>query len=367
MFYKTLPLATTLFASSISLTIAQSPSSFPSHCLPKIDSDPPLDAQNCAIALNDFSSEFHDLSLFTNTANEPGTVHLPYDRVHNDCRLRVEMIYRHEASVSVNDVWAQGIKLDRDCVSGEGFSGGRIFVDAPAGLTVSLRPEGQKREWEERFAAGNVLPDKAAKGEGSKGLVQTTTGSGRGWSRDLEQRGTSWDNGPREGNAYLKGRSTSWDNTPTQDYASLKERGTAWDNITGPKDGKKPDLGPNVGQGGKPQPLYGNGWEPGRRSEGSTLKGLFLTRRRAMERANVSTGGKGDSGKLMPMGGCINCLRQRIKRWVSAPYISSIQPLRWLEWSRRRKGNPDSRKEKGLDPREWNDGSRRGYANGRLH
>ncbi|KAL8818039.1 MAG: hypothetical protein Q9223_003243 [Gallowayella weberi] len=178
MSFHILRLTTVLFASSVSLTIAQAPSSFPSHCLPRIDSDPPLDAQNCAIALNEFSSEFHELSLFTNTASEPGTVHLPYDRVHNDCRLRVEKIYRSKANVSVNDVWAQGIRLDRDCVSGEEFSGGRIFVDASAGLTVSLRPEGQGKEWEERFAAGNVLPDKGSKGEGVDGLVQITAGSG---------------------------------------------------------------------------------------------------------------------------------------------------------------------------------------------
>ncbi|KAL8809260.1 MAG: hypothetical protein Q9223_003242 [Gallowayella weberi] len=146
-----------------------------------------------------------------------------------------------------------------------------------------------------------------------------------------------------EGDANLKGRSTSWDNTPIEDNMSLKGRGSAWDSIIGPREGRNPDLGPKVGQGGKPQPLNGNDWEPGRRAESSTSEASILIRKRAMERANTSNGGKGYSGKLMPMGGCINCLRSRVKRWVASPFPTSVYP------SGSRKGQPGGKSAPTLD------------------
>ncbi|KAL8848226.1 MAG: hypothetical protein Q9221_006744 [Calogaya cf. arnoldii] len=123
-----------------------------------------------------------------------------------------------------------------------------------------------------------------------RGLTAFTDPSG--WSRSLkdretqpaptltatettsQKRGSNWDgllsndpdaNGEHAVDEARRRRGTAWDNTPAEDkegqniYGSTgsKKRRTAWDN---PRvEDKRDALGPKVGQGGKPQPLYGNG------------------------------------------------------------------------------------------------------------
>ena len=178
MFSQTTYLASIVIATLCTHTLAQSPSSFPAHCLPRIDSDPSLDPQSCAIALNEFDSENGNLSNFTQNPSQPGTVQLPWDRTYNDCRLRVEMLYANEAEQSVHDVWAQGMTLLSNCVSHSNYVGGRIFVN-PAGLTLSLRPVGNDNGWEERFNTSSVVMGQSTSEEGATGagLTQVTAGS----------------------------------------------------------------------------------------------------------------------------------------------------------------------------------------------
>ncbi|KAL9032492.1 MAG: hypothetical protein Q9180_006469, partial [Flavoplaca navasiana] len=135
-------------------------------------------------------------------------------------------------------------------------------------------------------------------------------------------RGTSWDNAPakatRDQNFYgstgSKKRGTNWDKAPGKDttlqdpYSTgvvrRKKRGTAWDNVLGEDENKA--LGPKVGQGRKPQPLYGNAWEQGRRLKRSPFTPIES---RADGKDII------DGGKPVPaqQRGCINCL---LKRWV---------------------------------------------------
>lgn len=156
MKFTDLPFALLLIASSLSSFIAQPESWFPGHCLPRIASDPALDPQSCAIALNEFDSDNHnDTGLFTNILRGPGTLQLPRDRTYQDCRLRIELLYANEVAESVHDVWAQGDVLNHDCVFPAGYIGGRIFVNS-AGLMVTLLPAGDNGEWEERFNTSSI-------------------------------------------------------------------------------------------------------------------------------------------------------------------------------------------------------------------
>ncbi|KAL9631655.1 MAG: hypothetical protein Q9204_004136, partial [Flavoplaca sp. TL-2023a] len=139
-------------------------------------------------------------------------------------------------------------------------------------------------------------------------------------------RGTSWDNAPVKdtrdqkfyGSTGSRKRGTKWDNAPAEDttlqdpygtgVVGPKKRGTAWEYILG--EDKSKASSPIVGQGGEPQPLYGNAWEQGRR-----LKRFpFTTIHSRADGKDII-----DGGKLMPaqQGGCINCL---FKRWVKRFY-----------------------------------------------
>ncbi|KAI4223147.1 MAG: hypothetical protein LQ349_007484, partial [Xanthoria aureola] len=114
----------------------------------------------------------------------------------------------------------------------------------------------------------------------------------------LEERGTNWDNG-----------APAKDNTDQGSTGSAK-RGTAWDNT--PSEDERNALGPKVGQGGKPQPLYGNGWEIGRLTRRFLLPNL-------QPRADGMDAIDGDKSVSALMGGCINCL---VKRLVTRFYPS---------------------------------------------
>lgn len=145
----------------------------------------------------------------------------------------------------------------------------------------------------------------------------------------LEERGTNWDNNaPAKDNADqgFHGSTGSKKRGTARDTASLKvatnqdpygtgsmgstKRGTAWDNTLG--EDTPNSLGPKLGQGGKPQPLYGNGWELGR-----------LTRRSLFPNLQPRADGKdiidGDRSVSAQQGGCINCL---VKRFVTRFYPS---------------------------------------------
>lgn len=71
----------------------------------------------------------------------------------------------------------------------------------------------------------------------------------------------------------LQPRGTNWDGTHGNDkrdaldalsLGRVRPRGTNWDGTHG--EDKRDTPGQKVGQGGKPTPLYGNGWELGRRA-----------------------------------------------------------------------------------------------------
>ncbi|KAL8691798.1 MAG: hypothetical protein Q9224_004093 [Gallowayella concinna] len=212
----------------------------------------------------------------------------------------------------------------------------------------------------------------------------------------IKKRGSNWDGTHGEDNRktrentidrYLDERGTAWDNSRDGDDATLSRRGSAWDNISGIDQRKA--LGLTVGQGGKPQPLYGNGWEHGRLTRKSSPTALasrarenrvddgqtipaqqggcinclvrrlirriypwgsrfgakdgsptsydIVKRAEGIKRDVAAAGGKPTPLKttLRPAGGCINCL---IKRWVSSPYISSLSAPRTKETSEKRDG-----------------------------
>ncbi|KAL8730566.1 MAG: hypothetical protein Q9166_004020 [cf. Caloplaca sp. 2 TL-2023] len=247
------------------------------------------------------------------------------------------------------------------------------------------------------------------------------------WRRDMKERGTSWDNTPREdkrnilglqADSRLQKRGTNWDGTHGEDKRDAREntidkslwgRGTVWENILaedkrdalGLEVGTSTDLGPKVGQGGKLQPLYGNDWELSRRAADMKNKGRvpmpaglgggciiclsprikrWLSSRYASSlypsgswkgqnggkptqlfkdiklRARSTEDGQGgvssDGGKPMPaqLGGCVNCLRKRMKRWVSTPFASSCYPSgNWLDAEEKDGGKPTSLVRRGED------------------
>ncbi|KAL8902848.1 MAG: hypothetical protein Q9207_004337 [Kuettlingeria erythrocarpa] len=209
---------------------------------------------------------------------------------------------------------------------------------------------------------------------------------------NLEDRGTNWDNGPVEkrsanpendwhispadDGASLEGRGTAWDNAPVEakrdtpgasGLSELQPRGTNWDGTHG--EDKRNALGPKVGQDGKATPLYGNGWELGRRvrrflDANPSISGSrnILADRGALKTRNAdadngksvlpassfypSGSWKGQNrreartdakemplvrrtedkqdGKPMPASSCTSCMvRKWVKRWVSSPYVSS--------------------------------------------
>ncbi len=207
---------------------------------------------------------------------------------------------------------------------------------------------------------------------------------------NLENRGTNWDNAPMEQrsaspevdwnvspadeDASLEGRGTNWDNTPIEGkrdalgLSGVGPRGTNWDGTHG--EDKRNALGPKVGQGGKPTPLYGNGWELGRRARRllDTKPSKFVSRsllaeRLALENRNADAADDSESvlpassfypsgswkgqnrreartdatvtpfvrrtedkqdGKPMPASSCSSCMvKKLVKRWVSSPYVSS--------------------------------------------
>ncbi|KAL8678101.1 MAG: hypothetical protein Q9186_005507 [Xanthomendoza sp. 1 TL-2023] len=127
----------------------------------------------------------------------------------------------------------------------------------------------------------------------------------------IKKRGSNWDGAhgedqrnPRENtiDRYLDERGTAWDNTLSGDDATLNRRGSAWDIMSGEDQRKTLDL--TVGQGGKPQPLYGNGWEHGRLTRKSSSTAL----------ASRARENRVDDGQTIPaqQGGCINCLARRL-------------------------------------------------------
>ena len=122
-------------------------------------------------------------------------------------------------------------------------------------------------------------------------------------SGSQKARGTSWDNEPVKdpqgqsfyGSTGSRKRGTNRDNAPAEDttlqdpygtgVVGLKKRGTAWDYVLG--EDKSKASSPIVGQGGEPQPLYGNDWE-----QGQLKRSPFTTIESRADGKDIISGGK---------------------------------------------------------------------------
>lgn len=172
-------LALLILAVPLSTVLAQSPSAFPPHCLPRISSNPYLDPQSCAIAINHFESDNQNTTgVMTTEAAAPGEVQLPWDRTNRNCRLRVELLYANKVEQSTHNVWSQGNRLNTECMIKANFVGGMIIVD-DAGLAVSFRPAGDDNGWEGRFGAESVVVDAGSTSIQNPGLTEVTGSAGR--------------------------------------------------------------------------------------------------------------------------------------------------------------------------------------------
>ena len=158
----------------IAPTSAQS--RFPSHCLVHQATDPVLSSASCKSAIDQYSNgHAATLTLFSNQPSSlNGTIQLPWDRVYNDCTLRIELIYAQKVQASISDVLTAADKLDGDCVRDSQYLGGRIFLNEQ-GLTLSFRPSVEVN-WEERFNQSSVTVGQSTDA-GSNPILKTVTAS----------------------------------------------------------------------------------------------------------------------------------------------------------------------------------------------
>ena len=57
------------------------------------------------------------------------------------------------------------------------YVGGRVLVD-PAGLTVPLRPAGNRGNWKEKFNANSFIPGQSEGSNVVPGLIEVTAEAG---------------------------------------------------------------------------------------------------------------------------------------------------------------------------------------------
>ena len=94
----------------------------------------------------------------TTRTRKSSTIKLPWERTERGCKVRVEILDADDSETPVHDIWDRGMTLVSRCLIHSDSIGGKIVVDDEAGLTVSIRPEGDDEgDWELRFEKGSVV------------------------------------------------------------------------------------------------------------------------------------------------------------------------------------------------------------------